>query len=133
MKTTLCILLVGGALFLASAMESRALPPRQHAAFGVITSIDYGAHTFTLLSSKGDKPLVFVWKDSTRFAQGSSRICRGALEPGQSVRVSYRREVGQLVPREVRLRTDTATRCTTGECCAQRDSPNQGHHKTTPP
>ena len=41
MKTTLNILLLGGALLLASATESRALPPRQHSLSGVITSIDY--------------------------------------------------------------------------------------------
>lgn len=120
MKTTLSLILVGGALLLASATESRALPPRQHGVSGVITGIDYDAHTITLAPTKGDKPLVFVWKDYTRFSRGWSRICLGALEPGQSVRVSYRREVGQLVPREVRLQSDAATRCTTGECCAKR-------------
>lgn len=119
MKTTLNIFLLGGALLLASATESRALPPRQHAVSGVIKAIDYDAHTITLASAKGDK-LVFVWKDSTRFSQGWSRICLGALEPGQSVKVHYRREIGQLVPREVNLRTETPTRCTTGGCCAKR-------------
>lgn len=120
MKTTLRILLLGGALMLASETESRALPPRQHGVSGVITGIDYDAHTITLAPAKGDKPLVFVWKDSTRFSQGWSRICLGALEPGHSVKVHYRREIGQLVPREVSLRKETPTRCTTGGCCAKR-------------
>jgi hypothetical protein len=120
MKTTLNILLLGGALLLASATESRALPPRQHAVSGVIKAIDYDAQTITLTSSKGDKPLVFVWKDHTRISQGWSRICLGALEAGQKVKVHYRREVGQLVPREVNVRKETPTRCTTGGCCAKR-------------
>ena len=120
MKTTLNVLLLGGALLLASAIESRALPPRQHAASGVIASIDYDTHTITLAPSKGDKPLVFVWKNHTRFSQGWSRICLCALEAGQNVKVYYRREVGQLVPREVNLRKETSARCTTGECCAKR-------------
>ena len=117
MKTTLNFLLLGGALLLITVTESRALPPRQHAVSGVITGIDYDARTITLAPSKGDKPLVFVWKNSTRFSQGWSRICLGALEPGHSVKVHYRREIGQLVPREISLRTKTSTRCTTGGCC----------------
>jgi len=56
-----------GALLLASATESRALPPRQHSLSGVIMSIDYDAHTITLVPAKGSKPVVFMWKDSTRF------------------------------------------------------------------
>ena len=92
MKTTLNILLLGGALLLASATESRALPPRPHGVSGVIKAIDDDAHTITLAPSKGDKPLVFVWKDCTRFSQGWSRICLGALEPGQPVKVHYRRD-----------------------------------------
>lgn len=120
MNTTVTILLIGGALLLASATESRALPPRQHSVSGVITAVDYDARTITLAPAKGNKPLVFVWKDSTRFSQGWSRICLSALEPGQNVKVHYRREVGQLVPREVSLRTETSVRCTTGGCCAKR-------------
>ena len=120
MKTKLHILLLGSALLLATETESRALPPRQHSVSGVIASIDYNARTITLTPSKGDKPLVFVWKNSTRFSQGWSRICLGALEAGQNVKVHYRREVGQLVPREVSLRKETSARCTTGECCAKR-------------
>jgi hypothetical protein len=120
MKMTLNILLVGSALLLVSATESRALPPRQHAVSGVIKAIDYDAHTITLAVAKGDKPLVFVWKDHTRFSQGWSRICLGAMEPGQSVKVHYRREIGQLVPRKVSLRKETTARCTTGGCCAKR-------------
>ena len=120
MKTTLNILLIGGVLLLASATESRALPPRQHSVSGIIAGIDYEAHTITLAPSKGDKPLVFVWKNHTRFSQGWSRICLSALEPGQNVKIHYRREVDQLVPREVSLRKETPTRCTTGRCCAKR-------------
>ena len=120
MKTTLIILLLGSALLLVSTTKSNAAPPRHHSVPGVITGIDYDARTITLAPSKGDKPLVFVWKDHTWFSQGWSRICLGALEPGQAVRISYRREIGQLVPRQVYLRKETTTRCTTGGCCAKR-------------
>jgi hypothetical protein len=63
--------------------------------------IDSDAHTLTVARSTDTKPLVFVWKDSTRFTQSGNKICLGALEPGLPVKVHYRREVGQLVPRAV--------------------------------
>ena len=94
------------------------MPPRQHSVSGVITDIDRDAHTITLAPSNGDQPLVFVWKDYTRFSRGWSRICLGTLQPGQPVKVYYRREVGQLVPREVSLRIETPKQCTNGCACA---------------
>ena len=120
MNTTLNILLLGGSLLLASVTQSGALPPRQHSVSGVITDIDHDARTLTLAPSNGDQPLVFVWKDSTRLSQGWSRMCLGTLKSGQPVKIYYRREVDQLVPREVSLRTETKARCTTGCVCANR-------------
>ncbi len=119
MKSRIILLVVAAGLLFAATEHGWALPPLQHGVSGVIKSINYDAHTITLAAAKSDEPLTFVWKDYTRFSQGWSRICLGALEPGQSVRISYRREVGQLVPREVSLRTKTATRCTSGGCCAK--------------
>ena len=119
MKPKLIPLTVAAGLLLAATPDSWALPPLQHSVGGVIEAIDFDAHTITLAPGKGDK-LVFVWKNSTRFSQGWSRICFGALEPGQPVKVHYRREVGQLVPREVSLRKETTTRCRTVGCCVKR-------------
>jgi len=121
MKAILNILLLGGALLLASTSDSGALPPRQHRVSGVITTINYETRTITLAPGKGNEPLVFVWKDYTRFSQGWNRICVGALQSGHPITVHYRHEVGQLVPREVSLRTDVPTPCTNGRCCAKRD------------
>jgi hypothetical protein len=78
--------MVAAGLLLAATSNLWALPPRRHAVSGVIKAIDYDGHTITLAPPKGDT-LVFVWKDSTRFSQGRSRICLGAFEPGQSVKV----------------------------------------------
>jgi hypothetical protein len=114
MKTKLTKILLGAALLFASANSGSALPPRQHAVRGIIESIDQSAHTFTVAPANGKQSLVFVWKDSTRFKQGGSRLCGGALEQGQPISLYYRREVGQLVPREVSLRNETATTC---KCC----------------
>ena|SRR5690349_8468449 len=119
MKSERIRLTVAAGLLLAATSNVWASPPRQHTVSGVINVVDYDAHTFTLAPPKGEQ-LVFVWKDSTRFSKGWSRICLGALEAGQSVRVHYRRELGQLVPRDVNLRTKTPTRCTTGGCCPKR-------------
>lgn len=120
MKTQLGLIALAAGALLAATPEAGALPPRQHSVVGVIQAINYEAHTITLAPAKGDQPLDFVWKDSTRFTQGWSRICLGALEPGQTVRIYYRREVSQLVPRSVNLRTETATCCTTGRCGAKQ-------------
>lgn len=119
MKTQLALIAVVTGALLAATPEAGAFPPRQHLVVGVIKAINFEAHTITLTPDKGNQPLDFVWKDSTRFAQGWSRICLGALEPGQTVRIYYRREVGQLVPRSVNLRTETTTCCTTGRCAAK--------------
>jgi hypothetical protein len=119
MKSQRMVLTVAACLLLAATSNLWALPPRQHAVSGVIKAIDDDAQTITLAPAKGEN-LVFSWKESTRFSQGWSRICFGALEAGQSVRVHYRREIGQLVPRDVNLDAETPTRCTTGGCCANR-------------
>ncbi len=124
MKTSTLTSLIRGATLgvaLLAGSITWALPPTQHAIRGTIENIDRTAHTLTLLPANGGQPLAFAWKASTRFVQGSSRICSGALEAGQPVSFYYRREYGQLIPRKVSLRTDTPTRCTAGECCKNGD------------
>ena len=111
MKTELTKMLLGAAMLFAVANSTWALPPRQHALRGVLENIDQSAHTLTVAPANGSKTLVFVWKDATRFKQGWSRFCSGALHKGTPVTVYYRREIGQLVPREVNLRSEPATPC----------------------
>lgn len=113
-------IVVAAALLLAGTNHGWALPPLEHSVSGIIREINHESRTLTLAPGKGVQTLQFVWKDFTRFSQGRIRICRGALESGQPVRIYYRREVGQLVPSEVKLRGDTPTRCATGGCCARR-------------
>ncbi len=121
MKTTpLKIFLLGGALLFAAATETTALPPRQHAAFGSISAIDLKAHIITLAPSQGGKPLVLMWSETTRFSQGWHRICLGALDPGQSVKVYYRREPGRLMLRATDLRGREPASCHGGACCADQ-------------
>ena len=74
---------VAAGLLFAATHDGWVLPPLQHSVSGVIRTLDYEAQTITLASAKGGQPLIFVWKNSTRFSQGWSRICVGALESGQ--------------------------------------------------
>src|SRR5262245_38349415 len=111
MKSNLIHLAAAASVLFAAAGAGWALPPRQHTSSGVIVAIDFKRHTIALAPSKGEQPLTFVWNDSTRFSHGWQRICLGALEPGQPVRISYRREIGQLVPREVKLSKEASRAC----------------------
>ena len=118
MKLTL--MLPVATLLFTTVNSSWALSPRQHSVSGVIESIDQSTHTLTVTPTKGGKPLVFAWKDSTRFRQGWGRLCSGALQEGAPVKIYYRREIGQLVPREVNLHSDAGTPCASSQCCGKR-------------
>lgn len=132
MKSKLIMPSIAFAAILAASPEGWALPPRQHSVSGVIAAIDYDAHTIAVAPTKGDRPLIFAWKGATRFSQGWSRVCIGTVELGQSVKVYYRREIGQLVPREVILRTETPVSCTTGGCCRSRRQFAASEHRRHP-
>jgi hypothetical protein len=120
MKSKLTQVLLVAAMVFGSVSSRWALPPRQHAVRGVIESMDPSTHTLTVAPANGSKALVFVWKDSTRFKQGWSRFCSGALKKGAPVTVYYRREIGQLVRREVNVRGEAGMPCAIGECCGKR-------------
>jgi hypothetical protein len=113
-------MLLGFALLFTTVSSSWAMPPRQHSLRGIVESIDQSTHTMTVAPMKGGQPLVFVWKDSTRFRQCWSRLCSGALQNGSPVKIYYRREIGQFVPREVNLQSDAAMSCAIGQCCGRR-------------
>lgn len=85
-------------LLLATAVSVRAVPPRQHAASGIIEQLDRSKRQLTLKSAPG---LELVWNGRTRFV-GHCPGCQLAI--GQTVKIYYRREVGQNVLREVSLK-----------------------------
>ena len=100
MKTRLLINSVAVATLVAATANGWARPPLQHSVSGVIEAIDCASHTIILKPKAGASLLTFVWNDSTRFTKkGGCAKC--SLDSGQAVRVSYRREVGQNVLREV--------------------------------
>jgi hypothetical protein len=90
------------AAMLATAPNAWPLPPRQHSIRGAIENINCAGHTLTLKPGKGSKPVAFVWNEGTRFTRRGG-CARCSLVSGQTVRVSYRREVGRNVLREVRI------------------------------
>lgn len=87
---------------LLSGLQSFALPPRQHAARGVIESIDHAKRTLVLVDPKTKTSRTFVWNDSTRFRQDGQKTTGGTLQAGIEVKGYYRKEVGRFVLRELR-------------------------------
>lgn len=111
MKTQKLILLLMAVMLLVATPGAWALPPRQHSVSGVVGAIDCPTRTITLKPKDGAAPLNFVWNESTRFTnKGGCAKC--GLKAGQSTRLSFRREVGRNVLREV------STKGTTTECGA---------------
>jgi len=84
------------------AFEASARPPVQHAAQGVVQSINLTSRTVVLAEPKATNNRIFIWKDSTRFRVGGQKASPDSLHAGQPVKVYYRRESGRLVLREVR-------------------------------
>ena len=109
MKAHFLLITVAAGLLLAATPNLWALPPRQHSASGVVQVIDCASRTMTLTTKDGAAPLTFVWNDSTRFSRTDGCIKR-SLGSKQTVRVWYRREVGQNVLREVSTK-DASTEC----------------------
>lgn len=113
MKTRMLTSLLCGATLLAVTTSAWALPPRQHSVSGMVEAIDCASRTITLKPKDGAAPLTFVWNESTRFTRkGGCAKC--GLASGQSASVSYRREVGQNVLREVSTKgavTDCSAVC----------------------
>jgi len=100
MKPNFILITVAAGLLLAATNSGWALPPLQHSVTGVFEAIDCASRTITLKPKDGAAPMTFVWNDSTRFTRkGGCAKC--SLNSGQTIRVSYRREVGHNVLREV--------------------------------
>ena len=100
MKPNFILITVAAGLLLAATNSGWALPPLQHSVTGVVEAIDCASRTITLKPKDGAAPMTFVWNDSTRFTRkGGCAKC--SLNSGQTIRVSYRREVGHNVLREV--------------------------------
>ena len=100
MKMHFIAITVAMGVLLAATSTGWARPPRTHSLSGVVEAIDCPSQTITLKSKDGAAPLTFVWNDSTRFSRKGGCV-KWSLDSGQTVRVSYSRELGQNVLREV--------------------------------
>jgi hypothetical protein len=98
-----------GALLLLGTIsvgiQSHAYAPLQHPARGMIQSIDRTNRTLVLAESKTNR--IFAWKNYTRFRRGWHKASPDMLHAGETIKVSYRREIGRFVLYEVRW-SDTA-------------------------
>jgi len=113
MKTIIDSFKRGFVLLLLCALAPTAVwafPPRQHSTTGIIKNIDFANRSVTLKEDKAWVARTFVWNDSTRFRMRGASLQAEALQAGDTVRLSYRREVGRMVLREVSLKR-VAERC----------------------
>jgi len=107
MKPKSILIPFAAGLLLAATNTGWALGPFTHSVRGVVEAIDCPSQTITLKSKNGAKPLSFVWNDGTRFShKGGCAKC--SLDSGRDVRVSYRRELGKNVLREVSTKGTSA-------------------------
>jgi len=93
------LLLIG---ILSTALESKAVPPRQHSVVGVIEKIDGIAQTLVLVDPVTKERRAFVWDNSTRLRCNSQSSEIGTLQPGMLVRGYYRNWSGRNMLREIR-------------------------------
>lgn len=142
MKTRLTQKLLGAVTLMGLLLWTSngfARPPRQHLERGVILSVDRATSSFTLTSEKDAAKRTFVWTGSTSFRQKTphadvswvSRVfslgektSAEALQPGQTVRFYYRKEVGRHVVRGVTIFAAADRGC---DCCGQMATPPETH------
>lgn len=98
MKRTLSLLLVFGIL----TNICFALPPRQHLARGTVVEIRGNEVVLALEKGAKDAPVVFAIKDGrTRWRENRRESSRASLQPGQTVRLYYRKEMGVWTATEI--------------------------------
>lgn len=86
-----------------TSSTSWARPPQTHRKSGVVESLQVPGRTFVLRMDDDSGTKAFVWTKDTRFSWNGSRIEPETLRIGVAVSISYRKEMGQLVLREVRV------------------------------
>ena len=100
MKPHFLAITVAAGWLLAATTNLRALPPRQCSISDVVEAINYDSHTIGLNPKEGAAPLTSVWNDGTYFPREGG-CCKKRPDAGEVVGLSYRREPGQNVQRQV--------------------------------
>ena len=80
-----------------------ALPPLVHQKQGVIDSVHVPVRALVVRLEDSSETRAFIWTDRTRFMKGGVIIDPESLRKGMKVKVSYRKELGRFVLREVKV------------------------------
>jgi hypothetical protein len=87
------------------AADASALPPRTHSIRGEVVAIDPDKESFVLRDTRTRAETTIRWKTHSRFVTSDGRAGPCCLGTGVVAKVSFRREVGEKVAREVRWPT----------------------------
>jgi hypothetical protein len=79
-----------------------AIPPRTHSVRGEVIAISPDAESFIIRDERTRAETTIRWKSHSRFIASDGRAGPCCLSTGVVAKVSYRREVGEKVAREVR-------------------------------
>src|SRR5687768_11717381 len=86
------------------AGDASALPPRTHSIRGEVVAINAEKESFVLRDERTREETTIRWKTYSRFITSDGRAGPCCLGTGIVAKVSFRREVGEKVAREVRWR-----------------------------
>jgi hypothetical protein len=92
-------------ILVAFANIASALPPRTHSIRGEIIAIDPANESFVVRDARSREETTIRWKAHSRFITSDGRAGPCCLGTGVVAKVSFRREVGEKVAREVRWPT----------------------------
>ena len=90
---------------LVLAGEASALPPRTHSLRGEVVAVSSEKESFVLRDERTREETIIRWKTHSRFITSDGRAGPCCLSTGVVAKVSFRREVGEKVAREVRWQT----------------------------
>jgi hypothetical protein len=92
-------------LSVSLAGVASAIPPRTHSIRGEVVAIDADKESFVLRDERTRAETTIRWKSHSRFIASDGRGGPCCLSTGVVAKVSFRREVGEKVAREVRWPT----------------------------
>jgi hypothetical protein len=90
------------ALLSLLAGDASALPPRTHSVRGEVVAVSPEKESFVLRDQRTREETTIRWKTYSRFITADGRAGSCCLSTGVVAKVSFRREVGEKVAREVR-------------------------------
>lgn len=88
--------------FLALMGDASAAPPRTHSLRGEVVALNTEKESFVLRDERTREETTIRWKTYSRFITSDGRTGPCCLSTGTVAKVSFRREVGEKVAREVR-------------------------------